>query len=106
MKTTPLSKIASVIRSKNAGPFLLTFDILFEEKENYDHVINSNSFNIKNLSTLLKITESQIKSIHTMPKGNAIKFTIIRPKAQGSFGESDMYGCQQHSPLLSMPIPV
>ena len=29
-----------------------------------------------------------------------------RPRGQGNFGESDIYGCQQHVPLLSLAVPV
>jgi hypothetical protein len=37
---------------------------------------------------------------------NAIKITLRRPRTQGSFGESDIYGCQQHVPLLGIAVPV
>jgi hypothetical protein len=37
---------------------------------------------------------------------NAIKITLRRPRGQCSFGESDVYGCQQHVPLLGLAVPV
>ena len=37
---------------------------------------------------------------------NAIKITLRRPRTQGAFGESDVYGCQQHVPLLGLMVPV
>jgi hypothetical protein len=30
-RTQPLSELADIIRSKNAGPFRITFDILFSD---------------------------------------------------------------------------
>lgn len=106
MITVPLSELATVIRSKNAGPFLLTFDVLFENKENFIAVCESGTFNIENIASIFQVDTDSIKSIHTMPTGNAIKFTLQRPIPQGSIGESDMYGCQQHSPLLDLPVKV
>ena len=35
----------------------------------------------------------------------AIKVTIKRARASGSFGETDVYGAQQHAPLLSLEVP-
>lgn len=37
---------------------------------------------------------------------NAIKFTISRLKPSGSPGDSDVFGSQQHAPLLDIEIPV
>ena len=36
-----LKDIASLIRSKNAGPFVLTFDIMFSSDEDYETVARS-----------------------------------------------------------------
>ena len=33
MNTVTLGDVAQLIRSKNAGPFLLTLDILFDDRE-------------------------------------------------------------------------
>ena len=35
---TKLSEMASLMRSKNAGPFMLTFDIMFDEPTTYQRV--------------------------------------------------------------------
>jgi len=37
-KEVSIIDLASVIRSKNAGPFELTFDIIFKDKETYEKV--------------------------------------------------------------------
>ncbi|MCA1647990.1 MAG: DUF4387 domain-containing protein, partial [Chloroflexi bacterium] len=36
-----LWELAKLIRSKNAGPFELTFDVLFDSRENFDRVRRS-----------------------------------------------------------------
>jgi len=40
-KTVSLYDLAKVLRSKNAGPFELTLDVIFESKESYFLVKNS-----------------------------------------------------------------
>ena len=39
-----LSKLAKLIRSKNAGPFELTIDIMFDNEANYLRVKNSEAY--------------------------------------------------------------
>jgi hypothetical protein len=34
----------------------------------------------------------------------AVKITIVRPIPSGSLGETDVYGAQQHSPLIKLNI--
>ncbi|MCL5290670.1 MAG: DUF4387 domain-containing protein, partial [Firmicutes bacterium] len=35
---------------------------------------------------------------------NAIKATIVRPYPSGNLGETDVYGAQQHAPLLDLEL--
>lgn len=104
MKTTELRDIASIIRSKNAGPFLLTFDVMFKTDDDFDRVWNSGDFTRENIAKLFGVSHDSVTSLFAVPRGRAIKLTLRRPLAQGAFGESDMYGCQQHAPLMGYPI--
>ncbi|MCX5844350.1 MAG: DUF4387 family protein [Deltaproteobacteria bacterium] len=36
----------------------------------------------------------------------AIKISLVRPVVSGSVGDTDVYGAQQHAPLLKLEIPV
>lgn len=91
---------AKVIRSKNAGPFELTFDIIFKESGFYEHFKSNNIINEVLISNLLKIDANSILSIIWFKPANAVKITIKRPIASGAPGETDIYGAQQHAPLL------
>ena len=102
----PLAELATIIRSKNAGPFRLTFDILFDAEETFLAVVASNTIHPGAIADLFGVGEDQVSSIHVLPEGLAIKFTLLRPGAQCSPGESDVYGCQQHVPLMTFPIPL
>lgn len=106
MKNIPLSTLATVIRSKNAGPYLLTFDVMFDSSKKFQLVWDSGAFTKENLALLFGVPPSLITSVFAVPEGKAIKMTMRRPLAQGTIGEGDMYGCQQHAPLLDLKINI
>lgn len=97
-----LVDMASVIRSKNSGPFELTFDVIFKDFETYNKVKDANIFNEKMFCELYHIKAEDIINIIHFDPAKAIKTTIIRPIPSGSLGETDVYGAQQHTPLMKM----
>lgn len=106
MKTMPLIDIAKTIRSKNAGTDRITFDIIFREKEKYDMVRKSGAITKATMAKLYGIPESRIVDFVEFDPAYAIKFTISRTRPSGSYGEGDVFGCQQYAPLLGIEIPV
>ena len=106
MKTVKLVDLAKTIRSKNAGTDRITFDIIFRDPANYEMVKKSGVLNKKFVSELYGVPESRIADFVEFDPGYAIKFTIDRLKPSGSFGEGDVFGCQQYPPLLDIEIPV
>ena len=93
---------AKVIRSKNAGPYELTFDIMFKNKEFYEMFKSQQIINRKQMAGVLKIDESDNLNLVWFAPANAVKITIKRPISSGAPGETDIYGAQQHAPLLGI----
>jgi len=106
MKTVPLTDLASVIRSKNAGPYELTLDIMFKREEDYLFIKNIQFFNRNLIAHIYDVSPNEIIDIIYFDPAWAIKISLIRPVVSGSIGESDVYGAQQHAPLLYIQIPV
>jgi hypothetical protein len=106
MTLVPLKELASLIRSKNAGPFEVTFDIIFDSEEVYRKVKASNVITSKLVSELYDVPTQNILTFIYFDLVNAIKFTLPRPRAQGGVGETDMHAAQQHAPLLDILIPM
>ena len=100
--STCLKDLAKVIRSKNAGPFELTFDILFEEKRVFESLQKAGAFTKAGMAALYGLAEEEVLDIIYFEPANAVKITIRRPVASGDPGETDVYGAQQHAPLLTM----
>ena len=105
MKTKPIIELAKVIRSKNAGPYELTFDFIFKDFDTYERVKNSNVINKEKISKLYKISKEDVLSVIAYDPAKAIKVTIVRPWASGAVEETDVYGAQQHTPLLKIKVP-
>lgn len=103
MKT--LKDIAVVIRSKNAGPYELTLDVLLPDEATFDKLCASKIICPKTIADLYNLPESDVLSIVEFPTAKAVKATIVRPLASGALGERDVYGAQQHAPLMNLELP-
>ena len=96
-----LKDIASVIRSKNAGPYELTLDVLLKDDEMFARLKAANVITKEVIAQLYRIPVSDVLSIVWFPNARAIKATIVRPLPSGAMGERDVYGAQQHAPLVN-----
>jgi hypothetical protein len=95
-----LIDVADVIRSKNSGPYELTFDIIFSELEVYNKFSKANVITKESFAKLYKIDINDVIDVIYFDPAKAVKITIVRPISSGALGETDVYGAQQHSPLL------
>jgi hypothetical protein len=106
MKTRKLVELAKTIRSKNAGPDKITFDVIFMEKKDYELVKRSRAITKSSIAGLFSIPEERISDFVEFDPANAIKFTIYRQISSGNPGETDIFGCQQYPPLLDVEVPI
>jgi hypothetical protein len=102
--TVRLVDVASVIRSKNAGPYQITLDIIFKERRIYERVRRSGVVNAEAISALYQITRADVLGIVGFEPACAIKITFRRPIVSGDVGDSDIYGAQHHAPLLDLVV--
>ena len=101
-----LTDITDVVRSKNSGPYELTFDIMFKNKDLFERTCVAKAINEELICKLYKIDPGDIINIIEFKPANAIKVTIKRPICSGDIGETDVYGAQQHAPLLDLKIDI
>ena len=97
-----LSDIADVIRSKNAGPFIVTFDILFGSEEDFEAVRKAGHVTREVVCKLYGVSDNELLGFEYYPFARAIKFSLRRPVGSGGPGDFDVYGAQQHAPLLDL----
>ena len=102
---TRLQDLAQVIRSKNSGPFEITFDVIFAQSEAYQRVRSSGVLTPALVCKLYSVPEDDIVALLFFEPALAFKFTLRRNWAQGSIGERDTFGAQQYAPLMAIEIP-
>lgn len=102
---TKLRDLAKVIRSKNSGPFEITFDMMFPDQATFEHVKNSNVLTTDLVCKMYQVKQTDIVAFLFFEPALAFKFTLRRGWAQGSIGERDTFGAQQQVPLMNIDIP-
>lgn len=97
--------IAKICKSKNAGPFELTIDVVFEDAGTYRRVKETGVLNAALFARLYGVSENEVLFTH-YDAGFAFKATLPRRVPAGEVSDTDVYGAQQHAPLLEVDIPV
>jgi hypothetical protein len=100
---TTLGELASLIRSKNAGPFELTFDIMFDNFERFERVRKSGALSAERIAAIYCLPVEDVR-FFVVPPALAFKASIPRPVFQGDLLDSDSHGGQQYAPLMAIEI--
>ena len=105
-----LGDVASVLRSKNSGPYEITFDVMFDTDELFSAVERSGVLNQELIQNLYHLKPEEVIWCGWYKPGRAFKATIPRrrkgqAKASGGFLETDVHGSQQYVPLFRTAFP-
>jgi hypothetical protein len=101
---TTLASLARLIRSKNAGPFVLTFDIMFDAVADYRRVRDCGALTRERIAAIYGLQVEQVQ-FFLCDHALAIKASIPRPVTQGDVSDTDGHGGQQYAPLMDIDIP-
>ena len=96
--------LAKACKSKNAGPYEITLDVMFGDRETFEHVRASGVITRALFAKLYGVPEKSIL-LTEYPPAFAFKATFERRIPSGELGDTDVYGAQQHAPLLDVEIP-
>jgi hypothetical protein len=99
-----LWQVSKLIRSKNAGPFELTFDVIFNDHATYQKVRDAGVLNREWFAKTYRLTPEVVSIIH-YDAASAIKITIPRPAISGDIDDTDVFGGQQYGPLVDLEVP-
>lgn len=99
MTETRLYDLAKVIRSKNSGPFSITLDVLFSEKEIYEKIRESGIITREKVAELYRLESGMITQLVFFDAALGFKITFDRKISSGTCLDRDVYGAQQHAPL-------
>lgn len=95
-----IGEIARFVTSKNAGPFLLTLDVVFPDEATYRRFKALGALDRATVARLYGLEEKDVVKIIEFDPAYAVKVTLRRPWGSGAVGEHDVYGAQQHVPLM------
>lgn len=96
-----LIEYTKILRSKNAGPLYITFDLIFNTREDMRYVSERLT-----KEAIAGAYEVKAEKIDIIPYEivNSIKITFPRKNISGSLADNDIYGCQQHIPLSNLEV--
>jgi len=85
-----LIDLADVVRSKNAGPYELTIDIIFDNIEDYNLVKEKAVITREKIAELYQVPLADVKDVIHFEPARAIKVTLSG-RSLPAHQESEMY---------------
>jgi hypothetical protein len=98
-----LWQYTKLIRSKNAGPFELTFDIMFKDRQGYDRVLKGRVLSPETIARVYGVRTDEVRFFE-IDQILTVKFSIPRKVFSGDVRDTDVYGGQFHGPLVCLPV--
>lgn len=99
-----LRELARVIRSKNSSPMKLTLDIIFKDQATFDEVKRRDLISKAVIAKAYGIEEARVEKVIYFDPALAVKIGLARLVRSGSPGDTDVYGAQQHAPMLGIEL--
>lgn len=96
-----LRDAARVIRSKNAGPTQVTIDLMFDDEKLYARALAAPAMKPAVIAQRYGVAEAEVIPY---PAARAIKIVLPRRVIAGTPGDTDVYGAQQHRPMIDVEI--
>ena len=94
-----LTKTFRLIRSKDAGPFMLTVDLFCHDAAAYDRVVGTGVVTAALFADAFGVDERSVE-IHRVETINAIKVSFPRRIPSGELADDDITGGQAYGPLV------
>lgn len=91
------------VRSKNAGPYWVTFDLFFDGPENFGKYHDSPALSPALFQRLYGTDPALVKTI-PVEDLNMVKISYPRATPQGGVEERDMHSGQQYVRLLDVEL--
>jgi hypothetical protein len=93
-----------VLRSKNAGPFIITLDMVFRNEADFSRALSS--LTPASVAKAYDVETSAVTGVSSLAALRAIKVSYRRPRPAGHPGDSDCYGMNQEEPLARLLLDI
>jgi len=98
-----VSEVCRGVRSKNAGPFWVTFDLFFKDREGFNRYARHPALGPHTFERLFGTNPATVKSF-PVESLNMVKISCVRPTASGSREERDLHSGQMFVSLLDIEL--
>jgi Domain of unknown function (DUF4387) len=99
-----VGELASLVRSKNAGPFWLTLEIFCGTDAVYETIAAPDVITPQRIAPIYETAPDAVR-IYRLPKLRVVKISFPRPTVQGAIADRDIHAGQQHVALTRLSIP-
>jgi len=106
MSSVPLNELCSIVRTKNAGPFLFTLDIVFKDRRVYEAMKEHRLLTRELMAAVYGVALEEVVVFETFDNVMAVKTTFRRKIVAASPGDSDVYAMNQEVPALQIRFPL
>lgn len=100
---TTVKDVCRHVRSKNAGPYWVTFDLFFNSAENFREYSNHPALGPALFQRLFDADPAMVKH-YPIPNLNTLKISYARVTPQGGEVERDMHCGQKFVRLLNVEL--
>ena len=90
-----------MVRSKNTSPFTYSLDIIFRDPADYATFKAEQRIDRALVAELYGLPVQRVLDVIYFDPACAIKICLPRDVPSGAPGDRDVYGAQQHAPLLA-----
>jgi hypothetical protein len=100
-----LRSLAKAVRSKNAGPFMITLDVFFGDEDTYSRVKDSGTITKETIANLYKIPIKEVYGVYFIDETLSIKASLYKPHPPGDPECTSVMGSEFHIPLADLDTP-
>ena len=98
-----LEDVCHQIRSKNAGPFWISVDLFFRDREAFDRYAGAKELKPQHLGPLFGVRPDQV-GCYPVPDLAVLKISYPRRDPQGGMIERDLHGGQQYIRIVDLEL--
>lgn len=100
---TTLKDVTRYVRSKNAGPYWVTVDVFFTDREGFEEHRNAGALSAESIARIYDVPVEMVKRFE-VPNLAMIKLSYPRKAPQGGVLERDMHAGQSYVRLYDLDL--
>lgn len=98
-----VKEVCRHVRSKVAGPFWVTIDLMFDSQENYDRYSQNEALSADSIGRIYDVEPAAVRH-YPVPTLKVLKISYPRKTPQGGVEERDLHSGQQYTYILDLEL--